>query len=338
VRLTSRDKDVALDLLDAFALEHRVLSSVGRGTLGLARELAQRVWSLSGELRRGGADVVTAIGGGFIAPAGRLAGVPSVVWTDTEHVATDRWLSDPWATVVCTPDCFRRDIGRRQVRYRGLHELAYLHPRRFTPDPAALADCGLSPHEPFAVVRFVSWGAGHDVGHGGLRDEQKQRLVAALAQRMRVVITSEAELPPDLLPHRLEIGPQRLHDLLAFARLCVGEGATLASEAAVLGVPAVYVSTLAHSLGYLEELARSGLVALHTDGEAGVAAALSLAADPSAAAAQRRRRDAFLADRVDVVRFVSRAVEVVAEGTGAEQLREICADLADEAPGSPLSV
>jgi hypothetical protein len=100
----------------------------------------------------------------------------------------------------------------------------------------------------------------------------------------------------------------------------------------------VYVSTLAHSLGYLEELSGHGLVELHADGEAGVEAALALAADPGAAQAQRRRRDAFVAGRVDVVRFVSRAVEAVATGARAEKLRELHAHLAGGASGSPSPV
>lgn len=329
VRITSRDKDVALALLDAHGLQHQVLTRVGRGTAGLLSELVRRVWLLRRELHRHGgtrgdttrADVVTAIGGGFIAPAGALAGVPSVVWTDTEHVASDRWLSEPWATALCTPDCFLRDLGTRHVRYRGVHELAYLHPSRFTPDPEVPRSLGMAHGQPYALVRFVSWGAGHDVGHGGFTDSQKRRLVKGLGEHMPVLLTSEAEIPPDLRTYAVRLPPERLHDLLAFSSLCVGEGATLASEAAVLGVPAVYVSSLALSLGYLRELARFGMVALHLRGEEGVEAALALAADPEAPAAQRRRRELFLADRVDVARFVVRTVESVAAGVTVEGLR-----------------
>lgn len=327
VRLTSRDKDVALALLAAYGLDHRVLSAVGRGAAGLARELAVRVWRLRGELRSHRADVVTAIGGGFIAPAGRLAGVPSLVWTDTEHVATDRWLSDPWATAVCTPACFRRDLGRRQVRYRGRHELAYLDRRRFTPEPAAAAALGVAADEPYAVVRFVSWGAGHDAGHGGFSAADKRRLVAALGQRMRLAITSEAELPDELARHRLAVPPERLHDLLAGARLCVGEGATIATEAALLGVPTVYVSSLAGTMGCLDDLAERGLMRLHADGGEGVESALELADDDGAVAAQRRRRDAYLEAQPDVAGFVVAAVEAVAAGAGAGELRRLPAAL-----------
>ena len=52
--------------------------------------------------------------------------------------------------------------------YAGYHELAYLHPNRFRPDPAALDAFGVSPDEPYSIVRFVSWQAVHDRRERGL--------------------------------------------------------------------------------------------------------------------------------------------------------------------------
>src|SRR4029078_5854430 len=102
------------------------------------REYLCRVAALVGVIGRRRPDVVTAIGGAFVAPAGRLTRVPSLVFTDTEHVALDRYLTSPGATRICTPAAFTRDLPRAQVRYRGLHELAYLAPARFIPDPAVV--------------------------------------------------------------------------------------------------------------------------------------------------------------------------------------------------------
>lgn len=317
VRITARDKDVALALLDAYGLEHRVLSRVGRGPAGLVFELIVRIHRLRREMRRFGASVATAIGGGFIAPAARLAGVPSVVFTDTEHVASDRFLTDPLATVVCTPESFRRDAGPRQLWYPGRHELAYLHPDRFVRDPGALAAVGLTPGERYAVVRFVSWGAGHDIGHGGFSAPERRELVRRLGERLRVVLTSESGVPDDLRGATLAVPPERMLDVLAGADLYVGEGATMASEAALLGVPAVFVSTLAGTMGSLEELAEAGLLVSHPDGAAGIATALRLADDPEVGDVWRERRARFLAERIDVAAFVADVVERVAAGQPA---------------------
>lgn len=324
VRVTSRAKDVTVALLDALGLPHRTLTRVGRGTAGLGREWLRRTFRLRHELRAFRADVVTAIGGGFIAPAGRLAGlpgrraVPSVVFTDTEHVATDRVLTQPWATWIVTPDLFLRDYGPNHLRYRGLHELSYLAPGRFRPDPEvageALRRRGRSPDDPFAVVRLVSWNAGHDAGHGGFSDAQRRALVERLSEHVTVFVTSEAELPPDLEPYRLRVPPDRFHALLAEARLAVGEGATVATEAALLGVPALYVSSLVGTMGNFTALEEAGLVECHRDGEPGVERAVKWVRAPGRVDEWRRRRDRFLAGRVDVAQFASGLVERVAAG------------------------
>lgn len=324
VRVTSRDKDVAIELLDAFGIEHRTLSRVGRGILGLGAELATRTARLRGELRRFDADVVTAIGGGFISLAGKAAGgwrrgaVPTVVFTDTEHVATDRILTQPWATWIATPEYFQRDLGSRHLRYRGMHELSYLAPGRFSPEAgvarAALRARGRSPDAPFAVVRFVAWGAGHDAGHGGFDPDHRRRLVERLARQCEVFITSEGELPDALEPYRLRLGAEKFHAFLAEAALSVGEGATVACEAALLGVPAIYVSSLVGTMGNLHRLEEARLVEGYKVPGDAVERAVELAADPSSKAKWGRRREEFLAEQVDVAAFATGLVERVARG------------------------
>ena len=43
----------------------------------------------------------------------------------------------------------------------------------------------------FSIVRFVSWGAGHDIGHKGLSTEDKVQIVDELSRHTRVLISSE---------------------------------------------------------------------------------------------------------------------------------------------------
>ena len=49
-----------------------------------------------------------------------------------------------------------------------------------------------------------------------------------------------------------------MHDALAYAEIYIGEGATMASEAGVLGTPSFYISTIARSYNIDQE--RFGLV------------------------------------------------------------------------------
>jgi len=274
VLFCARDKDVTLQLLEAYGLPHTVLSQIGAGALGLAGELASRTARLVALCREQRPDALLGIMGPCIAPAGRICGIPSLVCYDTETaVATNSWVF-PLATRVLTPASYRGRRRPNQRCYEGTQELAYLHPRRFRTDPVVLARHGLD--EPFALVRFVSFEASHDLGDRGFHD--RAAFVAALAARIRVVISAEREIPPALRPYQLTVPPQDLHHVLAGASLVVGEGATTAAEAAVLGTPAVFVHTA--RLGYMDELEhRYGLLYRRTSQRAALRLALELLED-----------------------------------------------------------
>jgi len=273
VIVTSRDKDVTLDLLDEYGIEHEVLSIQRTGTPGLVHEQVERVRKLSAIIREQRPDALTGIMGPTIAVAGRLHRVPSIVFYDTEiATATNSWVYRMVDTVV-TPECYEKSVPGDHLTYPGYHELAYLHPNHFTPDRARLATFGLDAAEPYAVVRFVSWEASHDRGEQAMSLQAKRRLVEELGKHGRVVISSEGPLPEDLTPLAVS-GPKRdIHHVLAFASLYAGESATMASEAAVLGTPALYIADSPR--GYINDLERRGLAAAVATGD--VAAAIDAA-------------------------------------------------------------
>jgi uncharacterized protein len=262
--ITVRDKDRSVELLREYELPHMKISTQHRGG-GLAVEMVQRTRRLLKVMREFRPDVLTGVMGPSIAVAGRLRRVPAVVFYDTEFAKQTNWFVYPLAYSVCTPDCYQGGVRGRNVRYPGYHELAYLHPNRFQPDPSRLAEFGLDPDEPYALLRFVSWEAVHDRGERGLSLAQKQNLIDVLQSRgMRVQISSEAPLPRSLAGMAVKGPVGQIHHLLAHAQLCAGESATMASEAAVLGVPAVFIATT--SRGYIDdEQRRYGLVRHFTD-------------------------------------------------------------------------
>lgn len=153
----------------------------------------------------------------------------------------------PLTDVVFTPDCIRRKT-RHAVYYHGTHELAYLHPNRFTPNPVVLQHAGLQPGERFFIMRFVALKGHHDVGQQGLTLEQKQTLVDLLKPHGRVIITSERTIEPEFEPYRLPIQPEEIHSLMAYSSMFLGDSQTMTSEAAVLGVPALKCNTFAGRL------------------------------------------------------------------------------------------
>ncbi len=311
VFVTSRRKDIAVELLESFGLEHDDLGPARNGLLGLAVELPLRTARLCRRVWRLRPDVMTAIGGVWVAQAGWLTGVPSVVFYDTENAWLSNLLTYPFCTTVSTPRCYEGTVPRsKHVTYAGYHELAYTHPRRFQPDPEVLAGFGLASEEPFVVLRLVSWGAAHDVtdhGFTSLADAVRE-----LERFGRVLISSERALPPELEAKRLAASPELVHHLLAYARLFIGESATMASESATLGTPAIFVSTSVR--GYTNEQERKyGLTYTFSDPATAqrqaLAKAIEILADPDSPAKWQEKRQRMLAETIDVTRYVTELVE-----------------------------
>jgi len=302
--ITARSKDRSLELLDAYGLPYRHLTTQGAGQRRKPRELLAHTGRLLKVMRDFRPDVMTGIMGPAIALGGKLRRVPAVVFYDTEFaVQTNRFVY-PLAHSVVTPDCYQGRVRGTHRTYAGYHELAYLHPNRFTPDSEKLRAFGVAPDEPFTIVRFVSWQASHDRHERGLTAAQKDSLVELLSSYGRVLVSSEAPLPGHL--KALEVaGPlQDIHHLLAFAQSVVGESATMSSEAAVLGVPAVFIATTGR--GYTDdEEARYKLVRHIRDDEFDRAVTVideTLSGSPREFG--RRARHRLLSEKIDVTAWM----------------------------------
>ena len=235
-KITTIAKDVSLYLLDVCNFKYELVGKGKPTLITKALELFRVESRLYRCARSFGPDLlVGGVGNVYVAHVGKLLRKPSIVFDDTEHAIIDHHLVDPFASVICTPSCFCGDIGRHQIRYNGYHELAYLHPNHFTPDPAVLYELGIAEGDPFTIVRFVSWQASHDVGQHGIRD--KVGFVKALEQYGRVLITSEEELLPELQVYQIQAPPEKLHDLLYYATLYVGKGGQQLQRRQSLGRP-----------------------------------------------------------------------------------------------------
>ncbi|MGZ6974612.1 MAG: DUF354 domain-containing protein [Acidimicrobiia bacterium] len=302
--ITARDKDRSVDLLEQYGLPYEQISVQKSGSVGMVVEMTQRTGALMKVMQRFQPDVMTGIMGPSIALAGAIRRVPSVVFYDTEFARQTNWFTYPLAYSVVTPDCYQGKVRGTHVRYAGYHELAYLHPNRFQPDPGKLAAFGVSPDERYSIVRFVSWQAVHDRRETGFSGTQKRDLVAMLERHGRVLISSEAALPDDLARYEVKGPVEDIHHLLAHAQLIVGESATMSSEAAVLGVPAVMIATTGR--GYTDdEERRYGLVRHFTEDQydrAVTTVEKLFAESPRELGALARQR--LLDDKIDVTQWM----------------------------------
>ncbi len=293
-------------------LAYEILSQQKHGA-GLASEFLERNARLWGVVAHFRPHFLAGIMGPSITAVGRLRRLLSrdrgriAVFYDTEIAKLTNSVVYPLADYVCTPDCYQTKVHGNHITYAGYHELAYLHPNRFTPDAEVVRRAGIDPGSRYAIVRFVSYTATHDLGTTGLRDEQKIRLVRALGEHGTVYVSSEGALPPELEPNRLRITVSDIHHVIAHARLLAGESATMASEAAVLGVPAVYVSPFGR--GYTDdEEARYQLVhnftGTHFEDD-WIPVAVRLFSDDAETARARAARARLLSEKVDVTAWIA---------------------------------
>ncbi|MFP4027286.1 MAG: DUF354 domain-containing protein [Candidatus Brocadiia bacterium] len=251
VKLTGRDKDILVMLAEEYDLQVEIFGRAKPGLFNLGGELLYRWWKLWKIVRRWKPDRMLAGAGTCVSLIGFLTGTPTHVFYDTEHATLSNMLAYPFATCIHIPECYNKPIRWRYRCYPGYHTLAYLHPNYFTPDPSVLNDLNVGKDEQYVLLRFVSWGAAHDAGYEGLRDSQKRRAIEELRKEARVFLSIEGEVPPDFKPLLLPTALSQIHDVIAFSSLVFGESGTMSSEAAVLGVPAVYVNPL--QMGYLHE-------------------------------------------------------------------------------------
>jgi predicted glycosyltransferase len=315
--VTSRHKEMATDLLDAFGIPHVPVSAMRMGgAFGLVKELCARDLRLLRVVSGWRPDVMAAIGGIFIAHAGLLSRARSLVFYDTENARLQNALTYPFASRVIVPRCYAAWTPRRRtLRYAGYQELSYLRPPYFSADRAIAVANGLSADRPTYLLRLVSWNASHDIGERGLSWDAVRRVCARLGAAARVVISSEAELPADLRSYAYAGDPAEIHHVMGHCAGFFGESATMASECAVLGVPAVYAALTGR--GYTDEQeTRYGLVknvrrldAAALDGA--VEWLLAFGAEDA-----RKRRRQLLDDTCDVAEFVVRAIETRGELDG----------------------
>ena len=308
VLVTARDKEVTVKLLESYGIKHIVLSSMKHGKGNLMKEWLIRDIKLLQISQKFKPDILTGILNPSVAHASYLLNKTSIIFNDTEHATFAQKITYPFSNVICTPVCFKHDIGKKQVRYDGFHELAYLHPNNFHPEHSILQEIGLNGSDRIILVRFVSWGASHDIGHHGVKN--KDEFIEQLQRYGRVIISSEVPLDASLEKYKLSLTPEKLHSLLYYTSLYIGEGGTTAAEAAVLGTPAIFISSLSGTMGNFIELEEKyGLLYSFKDEGDALAKANELLQRSNLKDEWDLKRNKMLEDKIDVTAFMTWFIE-----------------------------
>lgn len=302
VHVVAREKDVTRALLEAFEMPHEVVGRPRRDSIGQAIELIGRDLHLARECIRFKPDVVLTRNPAGV-HAARMTRTLGIFDTDNGTSAGRHFaIARPFADIITSPACLGEDYGAKHRPFPSYKPLAFLHPNHFEADPAVRDEIGVAADEPYAIVRLVAMSASHDHGESGLGLDLLPSLVEKLSARMRVFVSGEAALPDGYDDHRLRIRPERMLDAIAEASLLVGDSGSMVGEAAVLGVPTLFVGSFAGRLAFLDDLEhRWGLCQQTQLVDAGALWSLvEPLVEPSTKDEWQRRRRDMLTEMVDV--------------------------------------
>lgn len=193
-------------------------------------------------------DLYMGFGSSVCAITSSLFRKPCILLDDTEHNNVNHRIYMPRVSLVLTPFYFTKDLnsmgkGNKQIRFNGYVEQLYLHSQDYTPSLDVLKELKVNPKE-YVIVRFSGYDAHHDLTLKHLTPSEKMYIIKEIATQYRVFLSSEEENAPDeYKEYQLHISPEKMHDLMAYAKFIVTEGATMASEAFVLGIPYVFIGS-----------------------------------------------------------------------------------------------
>ena len=237
IMVLARDKDVLLKVLQEEEVPYRVF--------GVHKEnISAKVLSSFSILRHYkriakefSPDVIVSKASLYGTLVAKILGCKSFIFPDSEVVKLTNRVVAPIATRIVTPEPFTIDFGKKHLRIKGLFEDCYLSPEVLSIDNSYPEEHNLQC--PYAVLRFVGWTANHDINNNGFSLDEKVALADSISKYMTVYISSEKALPPELAKYRLSTPAAQIHDVLANADLYVGDSQTMATEAALLGTPAI---------------------------------------------------------------------------------------------------
>ena len=237
VHVLARDKDVLLNVLQEEHVDYEIFGLHAKNMRDKVLATPRLLLNYYKIAKRIKPDVIVSKASLYGTMVARVMGAKAIIFPDSEVVALTNKIVVPMCSNVITPATFGLDYGKKHIRVKGFFEDCYLAPSVFQPKEEVIEQYGLK--RPYVLFRFVGWYANHDVNNAGFTAEQKRQLLDLAEQKMTVYISSEKKLPEDLEKYKLPTPAAEIHSVLAYANLYLGDSQTMATEAALLGTPAI---------------------------------------------------------------------------------------------------
>ena len=252
--VTNRDSKMINQLLDYYGIEHTIRNKrpEKKGTVASLMNLLRMILWCTRKSLTFHPDIYMGFASSASAITSWLFRKPSILIDDTEHNAMNHKLYMPFCSTVLTPFYFKKNLGNenKQIRFNAYVEQLYLHSAYYRNNASVLDELNVKPKE-YVIVRYIAYDAHHDLKVHPLSEDTKKNIVKEISKRYRVFVSLEKGVnDPFYDEYVLKISPEKMHDLEANAKFMVAEGATMASESFLLGVPYLYLNPLI--VGYID--------------------------------------------------------------------------------------
>lgn len=323
VSILIKKKDILEDLLQRSEFEYHNILPEGRkdSKTGLAIGMMKRDWRLFLFCLQNRPDLMLGTST-EIGHIGTLLRIPSINVNedDADVVPLYAKLSYPWCTHILSPSvCNNGKWAQKSLKYEGYHELAYLHPANFTPDPEVVKRY-FPVEKTYFLMRFAKLTAHHDSGVRGITDKIAKRIIKILEPHGSVYITSERTLDSEFEQYRMKIDPLDIHHVMAFASIYIGDSQTMAAESGVLGVPFIRFNDFVGRIGYLRDLEEKyelGYGIKPDNQEMLVSILQDLLKMNEMKFIFQSRRERMLSDKIEVAGFITKLIEDYPESVRA---------------------
>ncbi len=246
----NRDSKMINQLLDYYGIAHVIRNKRPEKksrTASFTYLLKMIVWCIR-ESMKFHPDLYIGFGSSACAITSFLFNKPCILMDDTEHNTMTHRLYLPFCDVVLTPFYFSKNLQagkiNKQVRFNAFVEQLYLHSSQYKKNTDVLVELGIKYKE-YVIVRYIAYDAHHDVAVHPLSDTTKKKIITEISKYYRVLVSLENSInDPFYNNYLLNISPEKMHDLEANAKFMVTEGATMASESFIHGVPFLYINPL----------------------------------------------------------------------------------------------
>ncbi len=302
LRIMARDKDCLQDLLKYHKITY---TSWGKGRHTLVGKYIYAIYVLLLlliQLIRFRPGLTVSLASPYLILSSRLLGIPSLGFLDTD-ISPRLYPIHKRIDYLITPVSFGTRFHKHHFRLPIFKELAYLHPKYFPQDK--LGDS--------LFFRLTRTDSIHHTFESRLEFSQIIGIINSYSENYRCILSTEITSPPELSEDIQMADSMNIHNDLLQCRVFWGNSATMAAEAAVLGIPAIFIGSEVFS--YIKELEAYGLLFHYhpKDIEASIIKLDKLLLEAKSGDKFIRARKEMLKEKIDVTSFMIWMIEHMPE-------------------------